>query len=639
MSLSIVKEAIAVLDNISNLPTGPITFTKAVMAIFNVIGVILESEGAEGWHKTLNEAFGSQVLTPEDEKRLEPITQLLLHIKGSKSEEPIQLMRGGADKGKDKKGEGGLDMNAGYRSFVQTFQNINNKVASFALGNGITKYENQYDEEKDLYPFGQLYGLTPVGTVLSYVPLPFRSLIFLIHTALDLIRLVISSSGVDSPFLRQMLSVSLAGMEVLRGDWKKALLSMAGFFSQKQVWPGFIGKVFLDLFYMISPKLQNDIVYGAFSVTKSLIMGILLNLFKITATFEIRMKAIKFIKDLSKREGCLDVVLKKAGLPRRSMITSALNVDGAHAFFEDPAWNCSEEFKSAIDAAKSNFILKVMLQFANIPTSEKDLEAECERFRNHVAKEGYNKWADLLAAEGLMKLIDRGEELEVDTEKTEDDGLGGDENDADVQAFRELQAQLKGLEERFKKAMDDENEAEQKMREVIGHIQQEDAGTKRKEAFGKLKSGIASRLPSMPSVAGIGSMMPTSLPSMGSSTSPVQVNINFPGSQAGIPTVTPSSAVKMGVSPTAPFPGSPTATPVTKLGEGPNPKTGLEMEKNPIFDKLSRSTEQASTASATETGKSAQQLSASPAVETVSFSPTPSSSSSPPPTQSPPTRG
>ena len=279
------------------------------------------------------------------------------------------------------------------------------------------------------------------------------------------------------------------------------------------------------------------------------------------------MKAIKFIKDLSKREGCLDVVLKKSGLPRRSMITSALNVDGAHAFFEDPAWNCSEEFKPAIEAAKSNYILKVMLQFANIPTSEKDLEAECARFRNHVAKQGYNKWADLLAAEGLMKLIDRGEDLEVDTTTEEDDGLGGDEDDADVQAFRQLQARLKDLEARLKKAMDDENEAEQRMREVIGHIVQQDVGTKRKEALGKLKSGIASRLPSMPTLSGIGSMMPKSLPSMGSP--PVQVNINFPGSQTGVPTVTPSSAVKMGTPLTAPFPGSP-ATPFTTLG-GPNP--------------------------------------------------------------------
>ena len=58
MSLSVIKEAMSVLDTISRLPTGAITFTNAVMSIFHVLSVILTTNGAEGWHTKVNEAMG-----------------------------------------------------------------------------------------------------------------------------------------------------------------------------------------------------------------------------------------------------------------------------------------------------------------------------------------------------------------------------------------------------------------------------------------------------------------------------------------------------------------------------------------------------------------------------------------------------
>ena len=540
MSLSVVKEALSILDTIANLPTGPITFTNAVFTIFTVISVILSTDGLEGWHKQVNESMGKEVLSAKDEKLLEPITQLLLHIKQARLHENLDLMKGGGDdkkEDKDKK-DSGFDINTGYRSLVQTIQNVNARVNQFAVNTGITKFERQFDEEKDIYPFSRLFGVTPVGTALSYVPLPFRTAIFFVHTALDLVRLLFSQSGIDMPIVRQVLSVSLAAMEVLKGDWKKGLLSMAGFFRQSLVLPGFVGKVFLEIFYMISPPLQKDIIYGAFNITKSILIGFLLQLFKITATYESRMTVIKLFKEYAKKEECLDVLLSKAGLPRRQSIQSAFNTEGAHGFMEDRAWHCSEEFKDLIAAAAKNSILRVILQLANIPATEDDMEAQCSRFQAHAQREGYNKWADLLAAEGLMNLLDDGMELEVpDEEQEAEDAAFAKNPNANpelIASFKKLSEQLKALEPALKEALENEKKAEREMLKLIGQVQRQET-----------PPPPPLKLPSMPSLPSFSSMgssvasaMPTKLPSIGSSAPPVQVNINFPGSKANVPTIT-----------------------------------------------------------------------------------------------------
>ena len=103
MSLSVVQEALSILDTIANLPTGPITFTNAVFTIFTVISVILSTDGLEGWHKQVNQSLQKEVLSAKDEKLLAPITQLLLHIKQAKLHEHLNFMKGGGEDTKDKK--------------------------------------------------------------------------------------------------------------------------------------------------------------------------------------------------------------------------------------------------------------------------------------------------------------------------------------------------------------------------------------------------------------------------------------------------------------------------------------------------------------------------------------------------------
>jgi hypothetical protein len=370
----------------------------------------------------------------------------LVQIKNAKSEEPLDTLI--------KQQGGGYDIDSLYASGIDYIKKLDEKVKDFSSKYGIVELVKARDLQKDMYPFnGNLsVAFPPWTTPLGLIPLPFRTLLFMIHAILDLVRLAVSVPGYDSPFIRKTLSVALAALELARGDWKTSLLSFSGFFASSLVYAGFVGKLFLEVFYMIAPPLQDDIIFGTLRVTKSILIGFLFNVFQITAIKPVRDQVMKAFEELSKREQQIDKVLGEAGLPGRAKIQSPFNTTGAHAFLEDRLWNCSQEFQTVIAAAKQNKIIEVILSLVNIPVSEDDLESQCKRFAKYVDGQGYATWTDLLKAEGLMKLSDMKAAAELDT--------------PDPVGHPELQKELEDLKKEMEKAMLEVEESEREMEEA-----------------------------------------------------------------------------------------------------------------------------------------------------------------------------
>jgi hypothetical protein len=254
-------------------------------------------------------------------------------------------------------------------------------------------------------------------------------------------------------------------MELLKGDWKTALLSFAGFFGSSLVYMGFVGKIFLEIFYMISPQLQDDIITGTFSVTKSIFVGFLINIFKITATYTVRTEAIQLLEGFAEREQGIDDMLTEAGFYPRAQIDPKEPIGaGTHAFIEDRTWNCSKEFQGFIAIAKKNDIMRFILQLCNIPTSEEDIEKQCKQFAKYVHDKGYMKWNDLLEAEALMRLSKTGAKP-----PTPPDGPEGDAAESHSkysEKFKELKTELKALQEQWQKAKTGEKGADEKLMET-----------------------------------------------------------------------------------------------------------------------------------------------------------------------------
>jgi hypothetical protein len=459
MSLEIIKEALGILDTIAKLPTGAITFTNAITTIFQVISAILQADGKEGWSTIANEAIGKGVLTLEDEKDLKPLTDLLIQLKYANKDTPLENLQkgGGASVNPDP------DLDKLFAKGVNKFKEVNKTVNDFSSTFGITKFERIFDRLDDPRPFKPLGAIPAIrATGLQERPVPFRFMIFFLYSVLHIVRLVTS----DVAIIRKVLSVVLAILELLRGDWKTSLLAFAGFFGSGLVYTGFVYKIFLEIFYMISPPLQNDIVFGAYRVTKSIIIGLLLNIFKITATYKIRMKAIKLFEGLIAREEEIDAVLEEKGFLKRSYMNPDDPQEGVHEYVEDAVWNCSSEFQGAIKIAKENAILRVILQLCNIPTSEDD--QECAKFAKHAFQQGYKTWPELLREEGLLKLMDA-DDLPAPPGSEGPEAPEGMDPSATAE-YAKLQKEIHDLRTEWNKAMDKEEAAERKMLEALAKL-------------------------------------------------------------------------------------------------------------------------------------------------------------------------
>jgi hypothetical protein len=458
MSLEIIKEALGILDTIAKLPTGALTFSNAITTIFQVIGAILQADGKEGWSTIANEAIGKGVLTLEDEKDLKPLTDLLIQLKYADKDTPLEtLQKGGGSVNPNP------DLDKLFAKGVNKFKEVNKTVSDFSSTFGITKFERTFDRLDDPRPFKPLGAIPAIrATGLQESPVPFRFMIFFLYSVLHIVRLVTS----DVAIIRKVLSVALAILELLRGDWKTSLLAFAGFFGSGLVYTGFVYKIFLEIFYMISPPLQNDIVFGAYRVTKSIVIGLLLNIFKITATYKIRTQAIKLFEGLIAREEEIDAVLEEKGFLKRSYMNPDDPQEGIHEYVEDAVWNCSSEFQDAIKISKENAILRVILQLCNIPTSEDD--QECSKFAKHAYQQGYKTWAELLREEGLLKLMDA-DDLPAPP-GSEGSGAPEGMDPAAAAEYAKLQKEINDLRTEWNKAMDKEEAAERKMLEALAKL-------------------------------------------------------------------------------------------------------------------------------------------------------------------------
>jgi len=580
MSLSVVKEALDVLDKLNHLPTGPITFTNAVFSIFHVINAILITDGAAGWYQKVNEVLEQEVLTPEEERLLEPIVQFVLQLKQARPADALEsiFQRGGG-------------MDEAYAKGLQYIKDINKQVSQFAAksGMGITQFQLDHDLQPDLHPLAVLRPVHPIiGPILASIPLPYRTIIFIVHSALDLVRLLTA----NIPLMRQVLSVSLAGVELLKGNWKKALLSLSGLLSTSMVYIGFVGKLFLELFSLMSPQLQDSIAFGTLRVTKSVLLGFLLEIFKITATEGVRKGTVTLFKELAAREHCLNTVLGAAGLGQRP------DEQGEpHGVIEDQARNCSAEFKEVIQAAKQSVLVSIILQLANIPTSEEGLQLQCSKFAAQLKKEGHTTWKDLLVAEGLMNLVHT-EKAEGSEEIEEASNEASDELKEDPR-FKELMSQLDELKLEIPRAVKEEKEAAKALEMFLQQVQKTPPQKEELVSKEASKSSLMPSLPSMPS-------MP-SLPSMSSVSSPIHadININWPASPGASKSITESPA-----GPTE----SPTGT--TESPAGPTGPTGT-----------------------TESPTGPTESPTGPTESPTGSTPSSSSTPSPPPPPSPPSDG
>ena len=267
---------------------------------------------------------------------------------------------------------------------MNIFGFIDSTVNQVALSDfGILKMEKDSDSEPDMRLFPDfitkpIYGINPaISKGLEQIKVPFRTLVIVVYLLLDIARMAFASAGNDTN--RNILSIVVAILDLLRGDWKKAIMTIMGYFGTTPLFMGQLGKVYLTLFQTLSPNIQNNFIFGTIDSVKSLIVGILLAVFKVAAPYELRRPIIEVLDTIAKHKQDIDGVLEASDLkPLPEYMAPTFNdFNNLQSLMDDPAFICSSEHQELVKTIDNSAIIHIVLQLLRIPVTERFREYHC----------------------------------------------------------------------------------------------------------------------------------------------------------------------------------------------------------------------------------------------------------------------
>ena len=348
---------------------------QSVENLSNIINAIVKTNGVE-WASQLNV---SEMDRSRFTEVFRPYISTILSFFGKE-------MKGGAEKTEDVKNENikeGTGPDDITEKIMNAFQYIDSTVNQAASDYGIVKYENAYDTEPDIRLFPDII-TKPIFTInpviskgMEQIKVPFRMLVIAVYLFLDIARMSVASAGQDNN--RRILSVVVALFDFLRGDWKKGILSIMGYFGTTPLFMGQLGKVYLTLFQTLSPTIQKNFIFGTIDSVKSIIIGVLLSVFKIAAPLEVRQPLIDVLATIAKNKKSIDDTLESADLePLPDYMSPTFHdLNNLQALMDDPAFICSTEHEELVKTIDNSAIIHVILQLMRIPVTERFREYQC----------------------------------------------------------------------------------------------------------------------------------------------------------------------------------------------------------------------------------------------------------------------
>lgn len=302
-----------------------------------------------------------------------------------------------------------------YSKVVKRIGNVNSVVNDYASKYGILKLEKEHDLEEDIRIIPQpaalvisegVFGLSTAAGIpippnitldtLSKMKVPFRTLVSAIYLFLDITRI---SMGVSGPAIgRKIMSIVVAVLELLKGDWKKALLTMIGYYGMMPLLFGELLKIFLSMFRMLAPQIQNRIIFGSLDATKSFVIGLLLSIFQVTAPEQVRLPLIGLLEKIAQRKAQMDGVFIDVGLSARPDYLSPTwnDLNNLQAVMSDEGYICSCEFEQLVKVLDDAAIMRIVLEILRIPVN-KDMIAykcgngPCKDFVTAIVKQAKNE--------------------------------------------------------------------------------------------------------------------------------------------------------------------------------------------------------------------------------------------------------
>lgn len=405
---------------------------KSVNSLSKVFDAIIQTEGVN-WAAQVVDDEGKPLLTPQEQKQFQsafqPYIQSILSFFDSDHKQEHVQEGGKFNPAKasgltpnflEKKEEtvtgttqeqSGIGIDDVYEKMLNKIQGVDDTVNNYASKYGILRLEKEHDLEGDvqIIPEPAVMGIsdalftvsegvilpTVTQDVLSKVKIPFRVIVTFIYLTLDIVRL--SVGVLNMTYLRKIMSIVVSLVELLRGEWKKAILSFIGYYGMTPMLFGELAKIFITMFQMLAPQLQEDILLGVLDTTKSFIIGVLLSVFQVTAPEQVRLPVIGALERIAQMKAKIDGDLVEAGMSARPnyLTPTFADLNNIQAVFSDEAFVCSTEFQNAISDIKQVTLLRIILELMRIPVTEKFFEMKCgvkpKTFTERIADEAIER--------------------------------------------------------------------------------------------------------------------------------------------------------------------------------------------------------------------------------------------------------
>lgn len=372
----------------------------ALEGISSVFYAWHHSDGKEGWSKSLMDPEGKPYFSKHQRDLLEDAFETYGPLFTEVFEDAVML-GGGASMANVQQGP--------TSQFVTARPAINPEDVSIdKLYSLITTRMDEYDQQwKSIANSlgvvraveAQDYKGVAVIPMVPPVPVPYyilgKTIFPFLTVLLDSIRLLLGGPLYDVALIRVSLSILLAIIDLLRGDWQTALLSSLGIVSSTGVLIGILGKLIRNAWLFIAPDLQRQLRDDIYRSSKSMVIGFLLWSFSIFSPDAIRlavnqsfekMKEIvdKFNQKVSNVEGQVQQVAQQAGVkvtfPRvpLTIIPSMDDIQNLQIIARVPEVYCSPEVQAIIQPVLLVPPLRLVLELLNIPTVPEMVKEQCK---------------------------------------------------------------------------------------------------------------------------------------------------------------------------------------------------------------------------------------------------------------------
>jgi uncharacterized protein YjbJ (UPF0337 family) len=347
--------------------------------------------GASGWSQTLVDNDGNQLFSESESDLIEtgaekarPFLDSFLH-EGQTGGATGALPTGPAMPQMPQMGMNPEDVSIDkmYYGLLSKLDSYDTQWRDIVNNLGVIKTFNETDQ----------VGVIPFVPPIPYM-IPAKLKFPIINTILELLRIMVSSPFLDMPNFRVLLSFGIAILDLVRGEWKHAVLSLFGAYSMNAMYIGIIGKIIRDAWLLIAPDLRTDLTDAIFKSTKSFVAGFILWAFgtfapgsmqKIiqTALDKAAEQVENFNKQIEDLEAKVGDVSKTAGITvsfkrvPEGMVPSLDDIQRLQTIARVPAIFCSDEFQKIIEPLLLIPPLRLALELFNIPTIPETKEKMC----------------------------------------------------------------------------------------------------------------------------------------------------------------------------------------------------------------------------------------------------------------------